>query len=323
MITHDWHYSAVTSKSNFVGMGVVDWGRRRDTLEPAMPSSFIFWPWFTGLIFLIGGLALARKRVAQAAGLDKLVAAGPVLYAVPLAVFAAEHLAGPQILMNVVPEWMPWPLFWAYFVGFALLGAAISIVLMRYVTLAATLLGVMFFLFVLMIHAPRVAANPSDRISWAVALRDLSFGGAAWALAGSQRQASRAASVQAAAGRWAIAMPMIFFGVEHILHPDFAPGVPLGKMMPAWVPLGNFWSGLTAAVLLATGIALLANRKGRIAATWAGLLITLLTLFVYAPMLAVAAKPAEMNEAINYVADTLLFAGAILVMAGALPKERE
>ena len=176
MITHDWHNTAATSKTNFEGMEVPDWGRRRDTLEPAMPASFIFWPWFTGLVFLIGGLALARKRVAGAAGLEKLVAAGPVLYAVPLAVFAAEHLAGPQILMNVVPGWMPWRLFWAYFVGFALLCAAISIVLMRYVRLSGTLLGVMFFLFVVMIHAPRVAAHPSDRISWAVALRDLSFG---------------------------------------------------------------------------------------------------------------------------------------------------
>jgi hypothetical protein len=26
---------------------------------------------------------------------------------------------------------------------------------------------------------------------------------------------------------------MVFFGVEHFLHPEFAPGVPLPKLMPA------------------------------------------------------------------------------------------
>jgi len=283
-----------------------------------MFSPFIFWPWFGGLIFLIGGLLVCRLRVAQAPGIDKLVALGPVLYAVPLAVFGAEHLAGPRILMNVVPRWMPAHLFWAYFVGIALVCAAISIILTRYVTLSASLLGLMFFLFVLLIHAPRVVANPSDRIAWAVALRDLSFGGAGWALAGCQRQGPIRALV--AMGRVTVAVPTIFFGVENLLHPNNAPGVPLPKMMPPWVPLGPVLSYLTGAALIAAGIALLIGRKGRMVTAWTGLLVTLLVLFVYGPMLPIAAKPPEMNEAINYIADTLLFAGTLLVVAGALPQ---
>jgi hypothetical protein len=34
-----------------------------------------------------------------------------------------------------------------------------------------------------MIHIPNVAANPNNRIIWAVALRDLAFAGGAFALA--------------------------------------------------------------------------------------------------------------------------------------------
>jgi uncharacterized membrane protein len=282
-----------------------------------MFSQFIFWPWFAGLIFLIWGLLAFRRRIAEASGIDKVVALGPVLYAVPLAVFGAEHLAGAQFLMNLVPKWIPGHLFWAYFVGIALVCAAISIIVMRHVTLSASLLGLMFFLFVLLVHAPRVAANSGDRISWAVALRDLSFGGAAWALAGSQRQRPSHALVDL--GRFTVAVPAIFFGVEHLLHPNNVPGVPLEKMMPPWVPVGVVWSYVTGAALLVTGVALLLRKNDRVAAAWTGFLIALLVLIVYAPMLPVASKPSEMTEAINYIADTMLFAGTVLVMAGSLP----
>jgi hypothetical protein len=44
----------------------------------------------------------------------------------------------------------------------------------------------------------------------------------------------------------------------------------------------------------------------------------LLTLLLYVPILAVAPQ-ASLVEAINYVADTLLFAGTLLVLAPALP----
>jgi uncharacterized membrane protein len=285
-----------------------------------MFSPFIFWPWFTGLIFLAGGLFVFRRRIADASGVEKIVASGPVLYAVPLAVFGAEHLSGPRILMRIVPDWIPAHLFWAYLVGIALLCAAVSIVAMRYVTLSGSLLGLMFFLFVLFIHAPRVAANPGDRISWAVALRDLAFGGAAWALAGSQSR--RPTYALAGTGRFIVALSAIFFGIEHFLHPNHAPGVPLPKMMPPWIPLGIVWSCLTGAALLATGITLLLRKNGRMVSAWTGLLVTLLVLFVYAPMLPIASKPPEMTEAINYIADTLLFAGALLVVARSLQRKK-
>jgi uncharacterized membrane protein len=286
-------------------------------------TRFIFWPWFTGLAFMIGGLLLVRRKLVAAPGLDKLIVLGPVLYAIPLTVFAAEHLAGAQFLMQGVPNWMPARLFWAYFVGMALLAAAFSILFKRYVRLSGTLLGIMFFLFVLLIHVPRVFSSPHDRISWTVVLRDLAFGGAAWALAGGQSPRWRLSVGLITTGRFCIAIPTIFFGVEYILHPRSAPGVPLPKLTPPWVPLGAFWGYLTGAVLLIAGIALLVNKKGRIAATWAGLLITLAVLFIYLPLLPLASQPAQMNEATNYIADTMLYAGTILLLAAVLPAEHE
>ena len=101
-----------------------------------------------------------------------------------IAIFGAEHLSSPRTLMQVVPVWMPARLFWRISFGYALLAAAVSFVAMKFVRLSATLLGLMFILFVLMIHVPNVVANPKDRFLWAVALRELAFAGGAWALAG-------------------------------------------------------------------------------------------------------------------------------------------
>jgi uncharacterized membrane protein len=267
-------------------------------------SPFIFWPWFAGLTILIAGLLTHRRELARARGLDKLVAMGPVFMAAGIAAFGAEHLVRPRVLMQVVPAWMPGRLFWAYFVGFALFAAAASFVLKKFVRWSATLLGLMFVLFVLMIHAPNVAANPRDRFLWTVALRELAFAGGAWALASGRL---------AVAARFLVAIPLIVFGVEHFLHPEFAPGVPLSKLTPAWVPARVVWGYLTGAFLLAGGVGLLA-RRFRVSTKWLGLVVTLLVVLLYLPILAIA-KPPELNEAVNYVADTLLFAGAVLCAA--------
>lgn len=266
-----------------------------------MFSKLIFWPCFAGLTVLVIGLFSARKNLS-------IAALGRVFYAAPLALFGAEHLVAAQAISQIVPSWMPGRLFVAYFVGVALIAAALSIVLGAYVRLSSTLLGAMFFLFVLTIHIPNVATNPKDRILWAVAFRDLSFAGGAWCLAG-----------RATLGRFCIAVPVVFFAMEHFLHPEFVPGVPLAKLIPAWFPLPRALGYLTGAALLIAGALMLINKHVRTAATWLGTLIALEVLFLYLPILIMATGGAALNEGQNYVADTLLFAGTILLLAGAAP----
>src|SRR2546429_186186 len=114
-----------------------------------------------------------------------------------------------------------------------------------------------------------------------------------------------------------------FCGVEHFLHPAGCPGVPLEKLMPAWIPGRLLIGYLTGAILLVAGASILLARKKRMAATYLGIWIVLLVLFIYGPILiAQMSDPstAVKVEGINYFADTLLFAGAILALAGATPR---
>src|SRR5580698_9412949 len=142
-----------------------------------MLSPSIFWPAFAGTLTLALGLFVARRSLSTTHGTNKLLALGCVFFAAPLATFGAEHLVDARGIMQVVLAWMPLRLFWTYLVGVALIAAGLNLALRKYMRLSSTLLAIMFFLFVLLIHIPNVAAHPHNRFLLAVALRDLSFAG--------------------------------------------------------------------------------------------------------------------------------------------------
>src|SRR5271169_6335976 len=173
-----------------------------------MISSTNFWMSLAGLIYLVAGVFILRKEINAARGRDKLITLGSVFIAVPLAVFAPEHFRGPAFVGSMVPSYMPARWFWPYFIGCALLAAATSLTVRKFVRLSSTLLGLMFFLFVCMIYLPNGLADPKDRFAWAYALRDLSFAGGAWALAGLH---SRASTPQRS--KWMILFGRIVVGI--------------------------------------------------------------------------------------------------------------
>ena len=277
------------------------------------------------LLFLIA-LWTAKTDIARAGGLDKIVALSNLCFAIPLAVFGAEHLSGAKFIMLGVPSYMPWRLFWAYFVGFALLAASLSIATKIQVRWSGLLFGIMMVLFVAMLHIPRALANPRDRISWVIVVREMSFAGGGWILAGNamrEQGRGQGKGKLITVGRVLIAIAAIFYGVEHFLHPANVPGVPLEKLMPVWIPGRLIIGYLTGAILLVAGASILLAKKTRMAATYLGTWILLLVLFIYGPILIAAlADPstAVKVEGINYFADTLLFAGAILALASATPR---
>src|SRR5712672_2308212 len=276
----------------------------------------------TGILLFLIALWAAKADIARARGLDKIVAVSNLCFAIPLAVFGALHLSAAEFVMPLVPAYMPWRLFWAYFVGFALLFASLRSATKIQVRWCGLLFGIMMFLFVAMVHIPRAMANPRDRIAWVIVFREMSFAGGGWILAGNAMR-GQGKSKLITVGRVLIAIAAVFFGVEHFLHPAGCPGVPLEKLTPAWIPGRLLIGYLTGAILLVAGGSILLSRKTRMAATYLGTWIVLLVLFIYGPILiAQLSDPstAVKVEGLNYFADTLLFAGAILALASAAPR---
>jgi len=109
---------------------------------------------------------------------------GRVLFGGSLVVFGVQHLMYGAFVATLVPAWIPGHLFWAYFVGVAFLAAALAIVTGRIAALAATLLGSMFFLWVVTLHAPRVALALHNGNEWTSLLIALAMSGGSFVIAG-------------------------------------------------------------------------------------------------------------------------------------------
>jgi uncharacterized membrane protein YphA (DoxX/SURF4 family) len=285
----------------------------------AVPS-LVTWSYAVGgTVFAVGLAAIfLRGDWHRARGLDKLILFGPLFYAAPLAAFGTEHFTLTQIIASIIPAWIPWHTFWTYFIGACFIAAAFSLVTGILARLSASLLALTFFLFVILMEGPAAAQNLRDRIVLTVALRELAFSGGALAFAASLMQGRRA-RFAATIARYFVAIPVLFFAFEQFRHGNRVPGVPLEPLTPAYVPGHAIWTYLAAAVYAAAGVLLLFGKKIRMAATCLGLTVLFIELVVYVPIAVV--EIASLAKGLNYFFDTLMFCGAIFLLARAMPRE--
>jgi uncharacterized membrane protein YphA (DoxX/SURF4 family) len=287
----------------------------------AIPSQVI-WSYFVGGVVFATGLVVIflRGDWQKARGIDKLILFGPLFYAAPLAAFGTEHFTLTEAIASLVPAWIPWHEFWAYFVGACFIAAALSMVTRIQARLAASFLALNFFLFVVLMDVPAWIQNPRDRIALALALRELSFSGGALALAASltEQGRERGAHILATIARYFVAIPVLFYSFEQFMHGDHVPGVPLERMTPTWIPGHAIWTHLAAVGYAVAGIPLLVGKKTRAAATWVGLTVLFVELVVYVPIGVV--DRASLDNGLNYMGDTLMYCGAVLLLAGAMPR---
>lgn len=288
----------------------------------AIPSE-VTWSYLAFAVVLAIGLAaiFLRGDWQKARGLDKLILFGPLFYAASVAAFGTEHFTETAGIQSLIPVWIPWHYFWAYLVGACFIAAGLSLVTGIQARLAASLLALTFFLFVALMHFPSWVQDPRNRFALAVALRETSFSGGALALAASLSGQSRERGVRipAAIARYFVAVPVLFFSFEQFMHGKYVPGIPLQRLTPGYIYGHAIWTYLAAAVYAVAGVLLLVGRKTRAAATWLGLTVLFVELVVYVPIGVV--DRASLGNGLNYVADTLMFCGAVLLLAGAMPRE--
>ena len=286
----------------------------------AIPSQVIWSYLVGGVVFAIGLAAIfLHGDWTKARGLEKLILFGPLFYAAPLAAFGTEHFTLTKVIASIIPAWIPWHWFWAYFVGACFIAAALSLVTGIRARLAASLLALTFFLFVVLMEAPSWAHHLRNRFALTFVLLEISFSGGALALAASltEHPHERRAHILATIARYFVAIPVLFFSFEQFMHGDHVPGVPLEPVTPAWIFGHSVWTYLAAVAYAITGILLLVGKNTRAAATWLGLTVLFVELVVYVPIGVV--ERASLDNGLNYVADTLMFCGAVLLLACAMP----
>jgi len=97
---------------------------------------------------------------------DRGATLGRLCFGVSLPVFGIAHFVYHDFVASWVPKWIPYPLFWAWFTGACHFAAGVAIVINVLARLAATLAGIMYGSWVLIVHIPRVMAAPHDAFEW-------------------------------------------------------------------------------------------------------------------------------------------------------------
>ncbi len=127
-----------------------------------------------------GALGGAGDAHASARSVDVAIA----LFGASFLVFGASHFVFRAYVESVIPAWIPAPRFWAYATGVAHLAAGASLLTRVLAPLAASLLAVMFASWVVVLHAPRVAAAGESRFEWTSLFIALACSGASAIVAG-------------------------------------------------------------------------------------------------------------------------------------------
>jgi uncharacterized membrane protein YphA (DoxX/SURF4 family) len=92
--------------------------------------------------------------------LEKLIPFAGWMFAATMICFGIEHFLYRDNVVNLVPAYMPDRAFWVIFAGAALIGSGVSIVLHIRVKTIVNLLGIMIFIWIIMLHIPRAIADP-------------------------------------------------------------------------------------------------------------------------------------------------------------------
>jgi uncharacterized membrane protein len=239
---------------------------------------------------------------------------GRIFVAISLVVFGVQHFIYGGFLATVVPAYMPGRLFWAYFVGVALVAAAIGISTKMLARPAATMLGVMFFLFVVLLHIPRIIGNSKDGNEWTSGFVALAMCGGAWILASAAPlEEKEKADPFLRLGRYFFALAFVAFGVQHFVFGRYAAG--LG---PPWIPGKPVLAYLFGVILVGAGAAIFTGKKTVLAATLLASITFLYFLLLYVPKIVWKLHdPGPWTSGFEILA----LCGCALVLVSSLPRE--
>ena len=170
------------------------------------PNSFHLGSWtdalkelaFSGGSFVLAGSYIqempeSAKKTGLYGLLEKCIPLGSIFFSVMMIAFGIDHFLYTDFVATLVPNWIPWHVFWTYFAGIALIGSGVGILLKIKLFWVAWLTGWMLFIWLIILHIPRAITDPHMAKGNEVTsvFEALAFSGIAYVIAGMQTLKSR------------------------------------------------------------------------------------------------------------------------------------
>jgi uncharacterized membrane protein len=131
-----------------------------------------------------GAFAIARSLASNRGDSIVLLWIGRAFFGAFLVLCGVLHFIYRDFVATLVPAWIPGSYFWTYFAGIALIAGGTGINIPPLSRFAATLTGVMIFIWFLILHIPRSLAQPHNVNELTAVFEALAMSGIAFVLAG-------------------------------------------------------------------------------------------------------------------------------------------
>lgn len=144
------------------------------------PRDLILFALCFELLCMSAGALMLMQSSDHAVHSAMALAVPRIILGVALLEFGAQHFVFLKPFSKLVPAWMPGHAALTIFVGCALIAAGLALLTNVQVRLAATLLGVMFLIFVVTLHIPRILHAPHSADEWTSGLVAVAMSGISW-----------------------------------------------------------------------------------------------------------------------------------------------
>jgi uncharacterized membrane protein len=238
---------------------------------------------------------------------------GRILFATAIIALGMEHLITGNFPVALLPfpAGFPGRSMAALLIGIILIITGLSIGFRQKAYSGAIILGIVWLLSALYLHAPTVLANIHNGGAWTVLSELMALSAGAFYLAGITSLSSttqRNGFNLMMGGKVLFAVALVIFGILHFQYADY-----VATLVPSWIPAHLFWAYFVGVAFVATAISLILNRQRTLSTGLLGLMFLFWVVLLHAPR-AIAKLQSEPEWTSLFIA--LAMSGIAFMMAG-------